>query len=152
MAELMRNRRWPRRRPKLHPRVLILPRASREQREINGYTIPAKVKVLVNNWGMQRDPKYWTNPENFEPERFENQALDFVGGDFQYLPFGTGRRMCFGMTFGLASIELPLTQLLYSFNWKLPDGVKVGDLDMIENPGITASRKDNLVVVATPYE
>ncbi|KAK6129762.1 hypothetical protein DH2020_036499 [Rehmannia glutinosa] len=137
---------------RLHPPVPILPRASREEREINGYTIPAKVKVLVNNWGMQRDPKYWTNPENFEPERFENQALDFVGGDFQYLPFGTGRRMCPGMTFGLASVELPLAQLLYSFNWKLPDGVKVEDLDMIENPGITASRKDNLFVVATPYE
>ncbi|KAK6129779.1 hypothetical protein DH2020_036486 [Rehmannia glutinosa] len=137
---------------RLHPPVPILPRASREEREINGYTIPAKVKVLVNNWGMQRDPKYWKNPENFEPERFENQALDFVGGDFQYLPFGTGRRMCPGMTFGLASVELPLAQLLYSFNWKLPDGVKIEDLDMIENHGITASRKDNLFVVATPYE
>ncbi|KAI3454013.1 hypothetical protein Pfo_010676 [Paulownia fortunei] len=137
---------------RLHPPVPILPRASREEREINGYTIPSKVKVLVNNWAMQRDPKYWTDPESFEPERFEKQSLDFLGGDFQYLPFGTGRRMCPGMTFGLASVELPLAQLLYSFNWKLPDGVKEEALDMIENPGITASRKDNLFVVATPYE
>ncbi|KAL0297341.1 UNVERIFIED_CONTAM: Premnaspirodiene oxygenase [Sesamum radiatum] len=156
MAELVRNQRVMAKAQaetlRLHPPVPILPRASREEREISGYTIPAKVKVLVNNWAMQRDPKYWTNPETFEPERFENQSLDFLGGDFQYLPFGTGRRMCPGMTFGLASVELPLAQLLYSFNWKLPDGVKAQDLDMIENPGITASRKDNLFVVATPYE
>ncbi|KAK6129777.1 hypothetical protein DH2020_036484 [Rehmannia glutinosa] len=137
---------------RLHPPAPIIFRASREEREINGYTIPAKIRVLVNVWGMQRDPKYWTNPGNFEPERFENQALDFVGGDFQYIPFGSGSRMCPGMTFGLANIELPLAQLLYSFNWKLPDGVKAEDLEMIENPGVTAARKNKLFVVPTTYE
>ncbi|KAK6129774.1 hypothetical protein DH2020_036481 [Rehmannia glutinosa] len=137
---------------RLHPPIPIILRASREEGEINGYTIPAKTKVFVNIWGMQRDPKYWTNPEDFEPERFENQALDFVGGDFQYIPFGTGKRMCPGMTFGLASVELPLAQLLYSFDWKLPDGGKPESLDMIENPGLTATRKNNLVVVPKPYE
>ncbi|KAL0297340.1 UNVERIFIED_CONTAM: Premnaspirodiene oxygenase [Sesamum radiatum] len=135
---------------RLHPPVPILPRASREEREISGYTIPAKVRVLVNNWAMQRDPKYWSNPESFEPERFENESLDFLGGDFQYLPFGSGRRMCPGMTFAMASVELPLAQLLYSFNWKLPNGVRAEDLDMIESPGITATRKEDLFVVATP--
>ncbi|KAK6116880.1 hypothetical protein DH2020_049371 [Rehmannia glutinosa] len=137
---------------RLHPPIPIILRASREEGEINGYTIPAKTKVFVNIWGMQRDPKYWTNPEDFEPERFENQALDFVGGDFEYIPFGTGKRMCPGMTFGLASVELPLAQLLYSFDWKLPDGGKPESLDMIENPGLTATRKNNLVVVPKSYE
>ncbi|KAL2236916.1 UNVERIFIED_CONTAM: Premnaspirodiene oxygenase [Sesamum indicum] len=136
---------------RLHPSVPFLPRASREECTINGYTIPANVKVLVNSWGMQRDPKYWTNPESFEPERFENNSMDFVGGDFEYLPFGSGRRMCPGITFALASIELPLAQLLYNFNWKLPEGVKPENLDMIENPGLTASRKSKLYVVPTPY-
>ncbi|KAL3645871.1 hypothetical protein CASFOL_011051 [Castilleja foliolosa] len=138
---------------RLHPPLPILPRASREERVINGYTIPAKTRVMVNNWAMQRDPKYWKNPESFEPERFESQqGPEFVGADFQYLPFGAGKRMCPGMTFGLASTELPLAQLLYSFDWKLPDGVKGQDLDMIENPGITSPRKEKLFVVATPCE
>ncbi|KAK6129775.1 hypothetical protein DH2020_036482 [Rehmannia glutinosa] len=137
---------------RLHPALPIIPRASREEQEINGYTIPSKVKVFVNVWEMQRDPKYWTNPEYFEPERFENLAVDFVGSDFQYLPFGAGKKMCPGMTFGLASVELPLAQLLYNFNWKLPDGGKPESLDMIENPGLTATRKNNLFVVPTLYE
>ncbi|KAK6122929.1 hypothetical protein DH2020_043329 [Rehmannia glutinosa] len=121
---------------RLHPPTPILLRSSREEREINGYTIPAKTKVFVNIWGMQRDPKYWTNPD----------------GDFKYLPFGIGKRMCPGLTFGLASVELPLAQLLYNFNWKLPDGIKPESLDMIDSPGVTAARKNNLFVVPTPYE
>ncbi|KAK6129776.1 hypothetical protein DH2020_036483 [Rehmannia glutinosa] len=137
---------------RLHSPLPLLLRASREEREINGYTIPAKVKVFMNTWAMQRDPKYWTNPEDFEPERFENLAVDFVGSDFHYLPFGAGKRMCPGMTFGLASVELPLAQLLYSFDWKLPDGGNPESLNMIENTGLTATRKDNLSVVPTPYE
>ncbi|KAL1560793.1 premnaspirodiene oxygenase-like [Salvia divinorum] len=55
------------------------------------------------------------------------------------------------MTFGLAIVESALAQLLYNFDWKLPVGVRAGDLDMIENNGITALRKHNLFVVATPY-
>ncbi|KAK4491025.1 hypothetical protein RD792_001746 [Penstemon davidsonii] len=135
---------------RLHPPVPLLPRASREERVIKGYTIPSKVKVLVNNWAMQRDPKYWTNPESFEPERFETNSKDFIGGDFEYLPFGTGRRMCPGMTFGLASVDFPIATLLYHFNWKLPGEMMPKDIDMIESPGITALRKDNLFVVPTP--
>ncbi|KAK4491024.1 hypothetical protein RD792_001745 [Penstemon davidsonii] len=127
-------------------------KASRKECVISGYTIPSKVKVLVNNWAIQRDPKYWTNPESFEPERFEIDSKDFIGGDFEFLPFGTGRRMCPGMTFGLASVEYPMAKLLYNFNWKLPNGTKPEELDMIESPGITVSRKDNLFVVPTPYE
>nr|QEU48958.1 cytochrome P450 monooxygenase CYP71D507 [Thymus vulgaris] len=136
---------------RLHPPIPLVPRVSREAREINGYTLPAGTKVMVNIWAMQRDPMLWDDPEKFEPERFANRALEFTGGDFEYLPFGTGKRMCPGITFGMATVELGLAHLLYNFDWKLPEGSKVEDLDMIENDGITASRKDNLFVVATPY-
>nr|AJD25165.1 cytochrome P450 CYP71D412 [Salvia miltiorrhiza] len=137
---------------RLHPSVPMLPRASREVREIKRYVIPAGVRVMVNIWAMHRDPSIWKDPERFEPERFENQTLEFTGGDFQFLPFGSGRRMCPGIMFGLASVELALAQLLYHFDWKLPEGVRPQDLDMIENDGLTASRKDDLFVVAIPYQ
>ncbi|KAL2472407.1 Cytochrome [Abeliophyllum distichum] len=71
---------------------------------------------------------------------------------FSFFHSGSGRRVCPGMTFGLANVELPLAQLLYNFDWKLPNGIEPQDLNMIENPGITSSRKENLYVIATPYE
>ncbi|KAL2525430.1 Cytochrome [Abeliophyllum distichum] len=135
---------------RMHTPVPLLPRASRKDCEINGYFIPANAKVFVNAWEMCRDPKYWTNPESFVPERFENNGMDFTGNHFEYLPFGSGRRMYPGMTFGIAGVELPLAQLLYNFDWNLLEGIHRDNLDMTENSGITASRKEDLFVVATP--
>ena len=137
---------------RLHPPAPIVLRACKEEQVINGYTIPAGEKVLVNIWAMHRNPRYWKDPEWFNPERFENGNLNFVGGDFKYLPFGFGRRMCPGLAFGLANVEAALVQLLYNFDWKLPEGVRAEDLDMIENVAITSTRKQNLLVVATPYK
>ncbi|KAK6116878.1 hypothetical protein DH2020_049369 [Rehmannia glutinosa] len=142
MTELMRNPRVMAKvqAEKLHPPAPIIFRASRKNEKSmdTSYLLKSGIGERLGN---AKGSQVLTNPENFEPERFENQALDFVGGDFQYLPFGSGSRMCPGMTFGLANVELPLAQLLYSFNWKLPDGVKAEVLDMIENPGLTATRK-----------
>ncbi|XP_042067493.1 premnaspirodiene oxygenase-like [Salvia splendens] len=114
----------------------------------------AMVELLRRHEAMaKRDPRYWKDPEKFEPERFENSSVDFLGGDHQFLPFGGGKRMCPGMTFGTTTVESVLAQLLYNFDWKLPAGVvRAQDVDMIESNGITAARKDNLFVVATPYK
>lgn len=76
--------------------------------------------------------------------------MEFIGQEFEYLPFGGGRRMCPGISFGLANIELTLAQLLYYFNWKLPNEMKPEDLDVTETPGSSCRRKCNLYVIATP--
>ncbi|KAH6774754.1 hypothetical protein C2S51_013158 [Perilla frutescens var. frutescens] len=138
---------------RLHPQGSLLPRASREQRQIRGYTIPEKARVLVNVWEIHRDPKYWIDPESFEPERFRDQpTFDFTGNDFRYLPFGSGKRICPGIAFASASVVITLAHLLYHFDWKLPPGVRAQDLNMIEDYGITTSRRQNLIVVATPFK
>jgi cytochrome P450 len=47
----------------LPPLSLLLPRESREDCEINGFKIPAKIKVVINVWAIGRDPAYWNEPE-----------------------------------------------------------------------------------------
>ncbi|OIT39558.1 PREDICTED: premnaspirodiene oxygenase-like [Nicotiana attenuata] len=138
---------------RLHPPLpLMLPRECREETNINGYSIPLKSKVMVNVWAIGRDPKCWDDAESFKPERFEQSSVDFVGNNFEYLPFGSGRRICPGISFGLANIYLPLAQLLYYFDWKLPTGINPSDLDMAESDGASSARKSNLYLIASPYQ
>ncbi|KAF4399166.1 hypothetical protein G4B88_023760 [Cannabis sativa] len=137
---------------RLHPPVpFLLPRESSEKCEINGYEIPNGTRVLVNVWGIGRDAKYWNEPESFIPERFDDSSIDFKGNNFEYIPFGAGRRICPGITFGVVSLEYSLALMLYHFDWKLPNGMKPQDLDMSELFGIAVRRKDDLYLIPTIY-
>nr|H2DH19.1 RecName: Full=Cytochrome P450 CYP71D312 [Panax ginseng]AEY75216.1 cytochrome P450 CYP71D312 [Panax ginseng] len=135
---------------RLHPPLaLLLPRLCRDERQIDGYQIPIDTKLIINAWAIGRDPGYWVDAESFEPERFDNISADFNGVNLNYIPFGSGRRMCPGISFGVATVELPLALLLYHFNWKLPFGMKPESLDMSETFGATLKRKNNLCLIAT---
>ncbi|KAJ8766513.1 hypothetical protein K2173_023760 [Erythroxylum novogranatense] len=135
---------------RLHPPLPLIPRECTENCTINGYDIPANTRVFINVWAIGRDPLNWNEAEKFKPERFLNCSTDFKGSDFEYIPFGGGRRMCPGITFGMANIELPLAQLLYLFDWELPFGMKHKELDMTETSGATIRRKE-LMLIPTPY-
>ncbi|CAI0439772.1 unnamed protein product [Linum tenue] len=130
------------------PAPLVLPRECREECRISGYDVPLKTRVLVNAWAIARDPRYWgEDAEEFVPERFHDSKLSFRGTDFEFLPFGAGRRMCPGMTFGLATVELPLASLLFHFDWKLPPGVEPSSFNMDEQFGVTLRRKNHLELI-----
>ncbi|KAK4359890.1 hypothetical protein RND71_022119 [Anisodus tanguticus] len=138
---------------RMHPPVpIFVPRECMEETKIDGYDIPLKARVLVNAWAIGRDPESWDNPESFLPERFENSPIDFTGNHHQFIPFSSGRRMCPGMLFGLANVGQLLAQLLYHFDWKLPNGQSHQSLDMAESPGVSATRKDDLILIVTPYD
>ncbi|XP_059669257.1 desmethyl-deoxy-podophyllotoxin synthase-like [Cornus florida] len=128
--------------------ALLLPRKSCE---INGHDIPAKTQVIVNAWVIARDPENWSDLKSFQPERLLDSSVDYKGTHFQYTPFGAGRRIFPGMSFRIANIELPLANLLYHFEWKLPDGEKQEDLDMTEVFGAAVGRKRDLCVILIPY-
>ena len=112
---------------------------------------PTKTRIYINAWGMEIDPKVWEDPETFKPERFIGSKIDFKGISFELIPFGVGRRSCPGINFGTTCFGLALAQLLHSFDWELPPGVKAKDLDMHELFGIKMHRKEGLVVLAKPH-
>ncbi|CAL5013058.1 unnamed protein product [Urochloa decumbens] len=137
---------------RLHPAApLLLPRECREPCRVLGYDVPRGTTVVVNAWALGRDERYWPggDPEAFRPERFEDggeaAGVEFKGADFELLPFGAGRRMCPGMAFGLASVELALASLLFHFDWEAPIA-DPAELDMTEAFGITTRRKAGLLL------
>ncbi|WVZ79261.1 hypothetical protein U9M48_026863 [Paspalum notatum var. saurae] len=134
---------------RLHPPVpLLLPRECRRTCQVLGFDVPVGTMVFVNAWAIARDPSYWDMPESFVPERFQDGKIDFKGTDFEYIPFGAGRRMCPGMAFGLVNLELALASLLYHFDWELPVGTEAAaDIDMTEEMGVTARRLQDLLLV-----
>ncbi|CAI0439160.1 unnamed protein product [Linum tenue] len=138
---------------RLHPPIpLLVPRESREKVELNGYDVPINTKVIVNAWAISRDPRHWVEPEKFYPERFLDCSTDYKGNDFQFIPFGAGRRICPGISFGMAVVKLTLANLLYHFHWELPSETKQEGINMTESFGTSLRRKNALRLIVIPVD
>ncbi|KAL3635083.1 hypothetical protein CASFOL_022137 [Castilleja foliolosa] len=137
---------------RLYPAAPVLvPRETIERCTLAGYEVQPKTMVYVNAWAVARDPEYWENPDEFMPERFLNNDIDINGQCFGVVPFGSGRRVCPGMLMGLANVELTVGNLLYSFDWELPLGVRAKDVDVDARRGLTMHKKNALVLVPKKY-
>ncbi|TVU14579.1 hypothetical protein EJB05_38054, partial [Eragrostis curvula] len=137
---------------RLHPVTPLLPpHFSMSSCSINGFEVPASVRVLINAWAIGRDARFWEDAEEFVPERFLDDGdaggVDFKGNDFRFLPFGAGRRMCPGTNFAMASLEMMLANLVRRFDWELPPGEESRGIDMSEVFGLVVHRKENLLLV-----
>ncbi|XP_021729908.1 cytochrome P450 83B1-like [Chenopodium quinoa] len=137
---------------RLRPPVpMLIVRKTLKKCTIEGYDILPKTLVFVNVWTIGRDPEYWKNPEIFMPERFMGSSIDYKGQNFEFIPFGAGRKMCPGMLLAVANFELALANLLFSFDWELPAGMKIQDIDTDTLPGLTMNKKNPLCLVARKY-
>ncbi|KAK3227009.1 hypothetical protein Dsin_006871 [Dipteronia sinensis] len=133
---------------RLHAPVPLIPRETSTITNLGGYDIPEKTRVFVNAWAI---PGSCLRAEEFIPKRFENNCVDFKGQDFQFIPFGGGRRGCPGLSFGVAAAKFVLANILYSFDWKLPSGAVADNLDMTEVIGLTVRKKLPLLLLPTFY-
>lgn len=135
---------------RLHSPAPMILRESSEDCTIEGYHIPAKTRLFVNVWAMNRDPKNWENPLEFRPERFMNETkiLDVRGqNNFHYLPFGSGRRGCPGISLALQILHTSLAAIIQCFEWKVSGEGNCGKVDMEQGTGVTVPRANPLVCV-----
>ncbi|MED6125789.1 hypothetical protein PIB30_072005 [Stylosanthes scabra] len=135
---------------RLHPPIPMLLHETAEDSVIEGYAVPKGTRVWINAWSIGRDKSAWDVPDTFNPSRFLNEgAPDFKGSDFEFIPFGSGRRSCPGIQLGLYTVEIAVAHFLHCFNWELPNGMKPNELDMNDVFGLTAPRAVQLVAVPT---
>ncbi|KAJ4887908.1 Cytochrome P450 71B11 [Raphanus sativus] len=126
---------------------LLVPREASKDVKITGYDIPKKTWIHVNIWAVHMNPSVWKDPEAFIPERFMDNEIDYRGVNFELLPFGSGRRMCPGMSMGLALVHLTLINLLYRFDWNLPEGMKAEAVDLEESYALVCPKKVPLELI-----
>ncbi|KAK3123622.1 hypothetical protein QOZ80_8AG0633770 [Eleusine coracana subsp. coracana] len=122
---------------RLHPvaPVMLPHQAVEDGVEKGGYAVPKGSTIIFNAWAIMRDPAAWDRPDEFVPERFlvnRGAEVDFRGKDFEFIPFGSGRRMCPGLPMAERVVPLLLASLLHELEWKLPNGMSAEHLDMSE--------------------
>ncbi|XVF53969.1 hypothetical protein PTKIN_Ptkin05aG0143300 [Pterospermum kingtungense] len=131
---------------RFHPPIpLMVPRKPSVTCTVAGYTIPEDCRVLFNTWAIQRDPEYWDDPLQFQPDRFlkDTEKGNYLGNNFHYLPFGSGRRICVGIPMAERMMKHVLAAMLHSFEWNLL-GTKP---DIQEKFGIILKKTEPLVAI-----
>ena len=83
----------------------------REEVEVGGYRIPKGAQILASPWVVQRDARWFPDPERFDPDRWEGARGKEIPR-FAYFPFGGGPRVCIGQHFAMLEMTLVAALLL----------------------------------------
>lgn len=83
---------------RLYPPIYAMARKAIAEHTIGGYTFPPKTLFLVSTFVMQHDPRWFPEPERFDPERLTREKRSKLPR-FAYFPFGGGPRQCIGESF-----------------------------------------------------
>ncbi len=98
---------------RLYPPAWITDRENIEDDELLGYKIRENTLIGVSFYALHRNPKYWQNPEEFNPERFLG---DQKKKSYHYFyPFGAGPRMCIGLGFAIYEMCLALSYIIKKY-------------------------------------
>lgn len=135
------------------PGHFVLPHAVTEDVVLNGYLVPKNGTVNFMVAEMGWDPKVWEDPMAFKPERFlendgEVEGFDITGRkEIKMIPFGAGRRICPGYNLALLHLEYFVANLVWNFDWEVPEG---GSVDLSEKQEFTIVMKNPLQVHLSP--
>ncbi|XP_039307309.1 cytochrome P450 4C1 isoform X2 [Solenopsis invicta] len=108
---------------RLYPSVFFISRNTSEKVQLKSYLIPAGTLLHLNIFGVHRDPKFWPNPEIFDPDRFLPDKIR-NRHPYSYLPFSAGPRNCIGQRFAILEMKAMIAPLIYNFYLEPVDYLK----------------------------
>jgi cytochrome P450 len=112
---------------RLFPTVWMVGREAIEPVELGGYRIPVGTTVFMPQWAIHRDPRWYDDPESFQPERWASGLLEKLPR-YAYFPFGGGPRVCIGNSFALMESALLLATIAQKYRLKLASNAVVTPL------------------------
>jgi cytochrome P450 len=108
---------------RLYPPVYAMGREAIEEVDLGAVVLPKGAIVLMAQWVVHRDPRWYRDPEVFRPERWLDHSLD-ENPKFAYFPFGGGPRVCIGNHFAMMEAVLVLATIAQHLDWtteEIPD-------------------------------
>ncbi len=126
---------------RLYPAVPSFGREAARDCEIGGYLIPAGCSILISQWVMHRNSKYFENAELFQPERWEGDLEKRLPRGV-FIPFGDGPRICIGKGFALMEAVLLLVTIAQKYQLSL-----VHDYPIVPQPSITLRPESGIKMI-----
>jgi cytochrome P450 len=123
---------------RLYPSSWAMSRVVLQDYRFRGQLLPKGADLLVSQWCLHRNPRYWRDPERFDPDRFLPERLEQVH-KFAYIPFGAGGRKCIGVNLAEAEGRMILAMLARRYRFELTSKTSfalVARLFMSAEPGI----------------
>ncbi|MFO0950639.1 MAG: cytochrome P450 [Isosphaeraceae bacterium] len=109
---------------RLMPTAWLLGREAVEPVEIGGYNVPRGVTLWMSEWVIQRDPRWFDDPDAFRPERWADGLSKRIPR-YAYFPFGGGPRICIGYQFAQMESVLLLAAIARRFRLRVPEGTVI---------------------------
>ena len=110
---------------RMYPPVPAIPRRTLKDMDIFGYHVPKNTAVAISPLLTHYMEEYWSNPNDFDPERFSKERAEDKRHFFQWVPFGGGAHKCLGLNFAEVQTKLFLFHLLRRYNIKVKDGYEM---------------------------
>jgi cytochrome P450 len=109
---------------RLYPPAYVVGREATVDGALGGYFVPRKTTLLMPQWTVQRDPRFFDAPDTFRPERWGEEKIKELPR-FAYFPFGGGPRVCIGNTFAMMEMVLVLATIARRFHFRMQPGATV---------------------------
>lgn len=119
---------------RLHPPLVVFPRKLEKAVELAGYHLPEGSRVAVVAHLLHRSRDYWQNANSFDPARFAPGREEHKIHPGAFVPFGSGKHLCLGLTFAEMQVKLIMSTILTKFKWQSPHDYAVRFSVPIQEP------------------